>query len=588
MSRHPNRHKRFKTETLAHFKEAEDIMKQRQGAMEQCWADLDQGWEDLRGKMREVGLSTSSAIAPDTMILLNVGGSDLHVPRSVLEAIRGSSATWTLGDLFVGGEWDGRLPRDSDGNAVLDASPACVGYLMKNLLSNRGPQGVDPGLGTKDLPADELSYLPHVAGALQMSSCLPPPTGVSLTGGSTVVESWERNWFLSTVVSCFRDKLEGLDLLYRASRDGWTPSSFHALCDSSYWTITLVRVRAQGRETTDSVFGGFSSVSWAGIGYRPSAGAFLLNLKDSGNLSGQGCFQPIKCELNPGQGGAAVYCNPRYGPCFGAGHDLSVALDGVSGSVSAVPSTFGVLTSPYMALHRRPVMEVEVFRVRPKATTPPPTATTLSIPPPVPRVGGGLVDRLAMFDAAPMSAKEHEDDVHRFGISVAESLKAERNALHHAQTELIRASDKAAASRDALAAVYGPFVAAGTKDPVVELSVRGPRATARFTTLLSTLQACPDSALARRFGSNWTESEDAYGRPVIKDCSPAVFSKVLDVLRMRKRAAWAGSNGGQNEAPMVRVAVRTADREPFQRYVNMYFVGCERFITDCVVFQDGA
>ena len=183
-----------------------------------------------------------------------------------------------------------------------------------------------------------------------------------------------------------------------------------------------------------------------------------------------------------------------------------------------------------------------------------------------------------------MSTEEHEDNIHRFGVSIAESLKAERIALYHAQTELSTASSKVAASRDALAGIYGPDVAAGKKDPVVELSVRGPRATARITTLLSTLQACPDSALARRFGSNWTESEDAHGRPVIKDCSPAVFSKVLDVLRMKKRAAWAGGVTGRGVPPTVRVAVNAADRDAFERYVNMYFVGCESFITDHIEY----
>ena len=45
------------TESLAHFREAEDILNQRQEPMQQSWADLDRGWEDLRTIMSEVALS---------------------------------------------------------------------------------------------------------------------------------------------------------------------------------------------------------------------------------------------------------------------------------------------------------------------------------------------------------------------------------------------------------------------------------------------------------------------------------------------------------------------------------------------------
>ena len=557
------------------------MLKQRHGTMQQLWANLDQGWEALQQKMAEVGLLMTSAIKPD-LIMVNAGGLHLYIPLSVLEEIQGS-----LGDLLGGGVWDERLPRDSKNNIVLDESPSCVQHLIEERSMRCGTPDVCAGMAEKDLRADELGYLSYVAGALGLSSQPLPPIGMTVKGGSLVFEACEIGPLTATFSAWCPGEPEGLELLYQASRDGWTPDVFRTRCDSSSSTITLVRVQAQGSETTDSIVGGFSSVSWGGtVGYHASPGAFLFMLKDgSGSRPGQ--FQPTKWGVKHDETHRDVCVQYAFGPSFGGGHDLFVSLNGSPGILQARCHTYDIpADSPYLALNGRPVVELEVFRVCPKATLP---ASTTTIPLPIPpsrTVGEGLIDCSAIVESAPMSTEEHEDDIHKFGASIAESLKAERTALCYAQAELVQASAKAAASRDALAAVYGPEVAAGKKDPVVELSVRGPRAPAKMTTLLSTLQACPDSALATRFNQTWTEREDAHGRAVIKECSPAVFSKVLDVLRMRKRAAWADNNTGRSSAPMVRVAIKDEDREAFLEYVDMYFVGCESFITDYIEFQE--
>lgn len=146
----------------------------------------------------------------------------------------------------------------------------------------------------------------------------------------------------------------------------------------------------------------------------------------------------------------------------------------------------------------------------------------------------GLID-VPTFDTTMLSAEGvRGDDIDTFDVSIADSLMEERMALRQAHNELTEAKTKAEASANALSAVYGSDMAGGKVDDVVELSVRG----TRMKTLRSTLQAYPHSALAARFDEDkWpaTEKEvDERGRWV-KDCTPSVFSKVLDVLRMRKR-----------------------------------------------------
>lgn len=47
------------------------------------------------------------------------------------------------------------------------------------------------------------------------------------------------------------------NLLYRASRDGWSAYDFHRLCNDKGATVFLVKV-------DDFIFGGFTDQSWNG------------------------------------------------------------------------------------------------------------------------------------------------------------------------------------------------------------------------------------------------------------------------------------------------------------------------------------
>jgi hypothetical protein len=47
-----------------------------------------------------------------------------------------------------------------------------------------------------------------------------------------------------------------LELLYRASRDGWQGQDFHSRCDNKGATVTVIEC------TGGFVFGGYADVSW--------------------------------------------------------------------------------------------------------------------------------------------------------------------------------------------------------------------------------------------------------------------------------------------------------------------------------------
>lgn len=580
--------------------------------MDQAWDSIDQGWKDLQRHMKEKGI-TKPCDANEGMARLNAGGYPVNVRRAVLDGKRGASSSSSscgmLGNLLEA-KWDQRLPVDEDGRFVLDESPIAVKYLIHSLLV-----GSSAAEGVRQLAPDERPYLPFVSRALGLTtldttatttgvavsgmraaavwpavsdtsrvkslmiatsvtgggrtvpgssasgSSAAAMTGIAVTGGgSTILEPAVSDAPKAALQRWFPG--EALELKFRATRDGWSPEAFHSRCDDSRRTVSLFRVY-------DSVIGGFSDVPWFSKygGYAKSSGAFLFMLKDdTGND-----FQPERWGTRNGHEPDAVYTDADCGPTFGSSQDdLSAKLSPSygyaedDGYLQTGNTSYDIPAgSAFLDLGDQTVSEIEVFELYPAPSTSNACAPLPNNP-----------------DAPAVVPIMHgDDDVYNFGALVAGSLTEERMALRDAEIELRRATARVSSAAKALEAVYGPDIAAGIKDPVVELSVRG----FRMTTLRSTLQVCPDSALAARFDeARWPANEkdvDKHGRWVI-DCSPWVFSKVLDVLRMRKRSAWAGDKG----VPTARVAVKAVDREAFEGYVNTQFPGCESFVTDYIDF----
>ncbi|CAM9889877.1 unnamed protein product, partial [Hapterophycus canaliculatus] len=539
----------------------------RRKEMCEAWQAVDKGRRELETRMEEVGIVEPST--PQHGVLrLNIGGSRVHVGRSVLrgEGVEGSSAS-RLSNLFES-MWDNRVPRDSESYIVIDESPACVKHFIHKLLKRSGTAMGMAGLSFgEDLPLDQKAYVPHVSRVLGLNQDIldnsfagelrssekayrphvsrVPGIGIAVAGGTKVLKPDQVVPLSSIVLGWCPGKPARMELIYRASRDGWTPVDFHSRCgDDSPSTVTMLRVsKGDGPGTTDSVVGGFSSISWScsttdGARYKASPGAFLFMLL---NGTGSGStFHPAKWGVQAGLAPFAVRPYHDWGPTFGEA-DLFFRYD--NGSVRDLNTgnrTYNIPEeSPFLRLKGLDVIEMEVFRVCA------PGAAVAPLPPPAlikPNTGifkAGLIN-LPASGATIMSAESYNFDIRAFGISTANSLLEERVALHQAHIELAQANAKAAASTEALEAVYGPHVAANEEAAatVVDLTVRG----TRMTTLHSTLQACPDSAFAARFDEDkWpptAKDVDEHGRRVVEDCSPSVFSKVLDVLRMRKRAAW--------------------------------------------------
>ncbi|CAM9194691.1 unnamed protein product, partial [Ectocarpus sp. 12 AP-2014] len=278
-----NEQKTFSEILEAAARETNDILSQRRKVMDQAWGSIDEGWQALQDHMAKVGI-TKPLDLKEGLVKLNVGGSLLAFRRSVFEG-KGNGATSALGNLCEA-EWDKRIPRDSDGRIVLDESPTCVKHLFHDLLTTpslaKGTVVREDDFARDETP-DLLRYTARVLG---LSGHLAP-IGMPITGGTTIFEPHEASRMTAVVQGWCPGHPGRLELLYRASRDGWNSAPFQATCgDDSPSTLTFFRVKGQGTGGTDSIVGGFSSVPWTppggSTGYTASPGAFLFMLKGEG------------------------------------------------------------------------------------------------------------------------------------------------------------------------------------------------------------------------------------------------------------------------------------------------------------------
>ena len=483
---------------------------------------------------------------------------------------------------------------DSQGRIVLDESPCCVKHIIHTLLDNCsdlacGKAKAEGGGSDSAVAPEEEANLLYTSHVLKLASVVPTyPERMVVTGGSEIAESLRFPWWTTCIRSWCPDSPAGLRLLYRASLHGFSAKSFRDRAGSASKTVTLIRVSSSdGRP--DNVVGGYSSESWTrqlarkvrnysgddktvyhdGLRHSWSAYVFML---DSPNM---GCSKPFKWGLKQAACSSAVFTgkNGNRGPCFGS-TDLRVNFnEGSCCTLQTGRETYDVPEgSTFLQLSGEKVGDIEVFEVlsNPLAASDQPSTTT-------------PWNKRVLFHQSTMNMRQMKTHyTQNFGASIAGLLVEERMAISYARAELEEAQGRAAAAVRALKIVYGPDVASGKQDEVMELSVRG----VSMTTLRSTLEVCPDSVFIAWFADRWSggSGKDEDGRYEV-DCDPTSFSKILDVMRMRKRAGLAerddvikDSGAGQT----VRVQVLASRFEAFEVAVDMYFPNCAGFIMDLV------
>eukprot|EP00903_Cladosiphon_okamuranus_P007901 g7633.t1 len=642
LRRHFKQREAFRKTASAHVKQLNAAVELAVAAMDGPWSDLEKGWLVHQQHLVEIGIRP--ATGNEGVLRLNIGGLPANVHRSLLAEAEGFQGS-VLGALFDQ-MWDGRLPRDADGRIVLDESPTCVKHLIHALLKGGCSKNAmattrawrDCGSRLAAAPAaaaaaaaapaavaadDEayLLYISHVLGLSGVGATNPKTKGMKVKGGTAIASPLQLPRWSRMLESWLPGDSAGLNLLYRASRDGFATAPFQRRVRGVRETITLIRVRS-GNGRVDSVVGGYTDIELVpreiGLesGNRSSSAAFLFLLHSSDERSS---FKTVERKWSVKQGdGDGDVCAVHWpdttddcaGPAFGL-DDLCVTFtkDGAGACTLSTRGEFYEVdeTSPFLSLDGNSVAEIEVFRVErdddydeddddaewdqrqqyaPVATTPSEAATTS---------GRGPTNCQPLN--IEIENEMEEKYTRQFGASLAELLMEEQMALSYAQAELREAKNRAAAAAEALKIVYGPKVARGGEDSVVELSVRG----MSVTTLRSTLEACPDSVfpawlLSESSSAPGSEDHDSGGRGKMTDedgrlkidCNPNCFSKILDVMRMRKRATWWAADeeekgvGGAVGRYTIRISIPENERGCFAEAVRKFFPGCEEFIMGLV------
>ena len=93
-------------------------------------------------------------------------------------------------------------------------------------------------------------------------------------------------------------------LLYQASRDGFSSKDFHTKCDRIPKTLTIVK------STSDCIFGGYTEQTWDGNDCKRDPNAFIFSLTNKLN-------KPALFKSTNGEN--AILTNSDYGPIFGKG-----------------------------------------------------------------------------------------------------------------------------------------------------------------------------------------------------------------------------------------------------------------------------
>jgi len=97
-----------------------------------------------------------------------------------------------------------------------------------------------------------------------------------------------------------------LELLYRASYDGWEGEDFHLSCDNKSPTVTVIKC------TDGYIFGGFTSTAWASTSWVAAcADAFIFLLHRPDGVG------PVKLAVRAGEASYAIFDIHCHGPSFG-------------------------------------------------------------------------------------------------------------------------------------------------------------------------------------------------------------------------------------------------------------------------------
>ncbi|CAB4428808.1 unnamed protein product [Rhizophagus irregularis] len=156
---------------------------------------------------------------------------------------------------------------------------------------------------------------------LRRSRCLSLSNSVLINGNHllTIVSWIGKSWYSD------KDNPYSVNLLYRASRDGFEATKFHELCDNKGPTIMISKLKEN-----DRLIGGYNPLSWQPYSdYKNDIGtwqhtpdSFLFSFTKNEEIN-----SVIARVTNNSDNNYAVSYSSECGPAFGFGRDLIIRHD---------------------------------------------------------------------------------------------------------------------------------------------------------------------------------------------------------------------------------------------------------------------
>jgi hypothetical protein len=143
----------------------------------------------------------------------------------------------------------------------------------------------------------------------------PEPKTATKETNSKSIDSKIITFQHAEIISKWIDKLETTDeiknsydfnLIFRGSRDGFSPSKFHEICDNKSHTITIIKVK-----DSNEILGGYNPIIWKSDGkYDITRDSFVFSFKNKENIEGY-ILSRVEIEKY------AIYNSRFFGPSFG-------------------------------------------------------------------------------------------------------------------------------------------------------------------------------------------------------------------------------------------------------------------------------
>jgi hypothetical protein len=267
---------------------------QEQNAKEANLRNATSEWLDIKSKLE------SSVMSPTQKVVLNVGG--VYFETTIGTLTNDNDKTMSYFRSLFSRQW--QLEKDSkDESIFIDRDGILFRYILQYFRTGQVAIDFDNALLRRDLMTEAEFYKINSLVQLLKTNNNPKSDG-KVFFSKTKILSFENQEQLNKL---FGNHNQQWQLIYRASRDGFTGKLFHQFCDGRSPTMTIIRSQ------NGYIFGGFTKIPWSSSGVdKADSSAFLFTLKNPFGIA------PTKYPIRKPAIGFAVSHKLHSGPTFGS------------------------------------------------------------------------------------------------------------------------------------------------------------------------------------------------------------------------------------------------------------------------------